>query len=116
ERGAGVRLALPAAPAAAPVPIPAPGPRGERVLVVDDDPLILQFVCATLERAGYRVQPAASAAEALQSYAAAAGDPFRLVVSDVIMPDVSGVDLARRLLGRDAGVRVLFMSGQVAGD
>ena len=83
-----------------------------RVLVVDDDPLVLQFVRATLERAGYRVEAVTSAAEALASYAAAARDPFRLVLSDVVMPEISGVDLARRLWGRDGDARVLFMSGQ----
>ncbi len=75
--------------------------------------MILQLVTTTLERAGFRVQAAGSAEEALKSYANAAADPFRLVLSDVLMPEVNGIDLARRLLDRDANVRVLFMSGQV---
>jgi two-component system cell cycle response regulator CpdR len=86
------------------------------VLVVDDDPMILQFVCGALAQAGYRVQSAANGEEALSAYAAAAADPFRLVLSDVLMPEVNGVDLARRLLGRDPGVRVLFMTGYAAGE
>lgn len=117
SRGAVVQLVLPVATV---IPTPAiatsPAPRGDRVLVVDDDPLILQFVCTTLERAGYRVQPAANAEEAFRSYTTAAPDPFRLVLSDVIMPQTSGVDLARRLVARDANVRMLFMSGQVSSD
>lgn len=88
----------------------------ERVLVVDDDPMILQLVTTTLERAGYRVQAVGNAETALISYSGATGDPFHLVLSDVFMPEVNGIDLARSLLILDANVRVLFMSGQVAAD
>lgn len=90
--------------------------RAEKILVVDDDPMILQLVTATLTRAGYRVQAVGSAEAALRSYSDAAGDPFGLVLSDVLMPDIDGIDLARRLLVLDAKVRVLFMSGQVPAD
>jgi signal transduction histidine kinase/ActR/RegA family two-component response regulator len=90
-----------------------PPVRKERILVVDDDPMILQLIATTLERAGYRVLAVGSAEEALKSYRNAAGDPFRLVLSDVLMPDINGIDLARRLLAQDANVSVLFMSGQV---
>jgi signal transduction histidine kinase/CheY-like chemotaxis protein len=90
--------------------------RGEKVLVVDDDPLVLEYVTTTLERAGYRVQPASSGEEALRLYFAQPGDPFRLVLSDVVMPKFSGVDLAGRLAKRDGNARVLLMSGQVPAD
>ena len=104
---------LPAVGPAQPA-VPAPA-RGEKVLVVDDDPNILRFICATLERAGYRPQGATSAEEAMAQYTSAA-DRFRLVLSDVIMPKTTGVDLARRLLTFDPDVRVLFMSGQTTSD
>jgi signal transduction histidine kinase/CheY-like chemotaxis protein len=91
-----------------------PARDGDKVLVVDDDPLVLQMVSTTLERAGFRVQAVASAEEALASYAAAAADPFRLVLSDVVMPRQSGWELARRLLSRDADAQMLFMSAQGA--
>jgi signal transduction histidine kinase/CheY-like chemotaxis protein len=104
-------------PVAVPAPAPAVGtPAGDRVLVVDDDPMILQFICNALTHAGYRVQPACDADEAFAAYAAAGPDPFRLVLSDVVMPKASGVELARRLTGRDAAVRILFMTGFAAGD
>jgi signal transduction histidine kinase/ActR/RegA family two-component response regulator len=119
EGGVVARVVVPAVPDDA-SPLAPPGTvspaRGERVLVVDDDPMILQLVCATLERAGYRVQAVSNAEDALRCYAAAAPDPFRLVLADVIMPRVTGIELARRLLSRDADVRVLFMSGQVTGE
>jgi DNA-binding NtrC family response regulator len=82
------------------------------VLVVDDDAMMRAFVARVLEQAGYRVAAVASAEAALETYAAAADDPFRVVLSDVLMPEVNGVELAHRLLNRHPGVRVLFMSGQ----
>jgi signal transduction histidine kinase/ActR/RegA family two-component response regulator len=108
---------VPIAPMAQVAPsTPARVTRGEKVLVVDDDPMILQFVSTTLEQAGYCVKAVTTADEALECYAAAASDPFRLVLSDVVMPRVNGVDLARRLATCDANARILFMSGQVSPD
>jgi signal transduction histidine kinase/FixJ family two-component response regulator len=98
------------------VPVAQQAGKGDRILVVDDDKSILRMICATLERAGYRVQAATSAEEALTCYATAAQDRFDLVLSDLAMPRLTGVDLARRLLSRDAHVRVLFMSGQTPGE
>src|SRR5205807_1757061 len=117
DDGTTARVYLPVAPAAAPGPAPgtAATASGERVLVVDDDPLILQLVQVTLQRAGYQVETAAGAADALHSFTRP-GEPFGLVLSDVVMPHVSGYDLVRQLRAHDAGVCVLFMSGQVLSD
>jgi signal transduction histidine kinase/ActR/RegA family two-component response regulator len=117
QGGIRASVVLPVA-AASESPAPEPGEVavGEKVLVVDDDPRVLQFVASTLERAGYRVHAVGSAGEALDRYDAAGADAFRLVLSDVLMPDVNGVDLARRLRGRNPDVRVLFMSGHVGPD
>jgi len=120
ERGVVARVVVPVAPAVASVPEeivrPSDRLRGDRLLVVDDEVEVLQFVRAILERAGYRVEAFDSAESALEAYAAAGADPFRLVVSDVVMPGLTGVDLARRLLRKDPQARVLFMSGHVSGD
>jgi CheY-like chemotaxis protein len=112
EGGVRVRLYLPVA-GLPDTPAPeAPAATPGKVLVVDDDPMILHFVMATLQQAGYRVQTAASGPEALDRYTAADGEPFSLVLSDVVMPHVNGLDLARQLREQDASVNVLFMSGQ----
>jgi len=88
-------------------------PKAAKVLVVDDDPLVLSLVRTTLEQAGYRVLAVESAEEALHSFTAATLEPFQLVLSDIAMPRVTGLELARQLLQRDANVRMLFMSGHV---
>jgi CheY-like chemotaxis protein/nitrogen-specific signal transduction histidine kinase len=113
-----VRLVLPTAAATGCPALPATMMRteGERILVVDDDPAVLHVVRATLERAGYRVQSAASGGEALARYAAAGPRGFELVLADAVMPQLSGLDLACCLLDQDAGANVLFMSGQVSAD
>ncbi len=88
----------------------------ERVLVVDDDPAVLSYVQTTLEQAGYEVEAVSSAEAALHSYTSALPQRFQLVLSDVVMPRVNGVDLARQLLQKDAQVQLLFMSGQLSNE
>ena len=80
-----------------PAPPPDPGPGGEKVLVVDDDPGILQLVGRTLTSAGYRVQAVNCPTKALDSYHAAALEPFQLVLSDVRMPQMNGYEVLERL-------------------
>jgi signal transduction histidine kinase/ActR/RegA family two-component response regulator len=124
EGGVVARVVVPVAPVPVPLPAPvveevqAPTPRsrGERILVVDDEVEVLHYLATTLERAGYRVEPVGSASAAVDAYVSAAADPFRLVLTDVVMPDVNGVELVRRLLRRDPAVRVLFLSGHVSSD
>ena len=99
-----------AAPAAA-VPSAADMPRGtEVVLVVDDESSVAASTARMLSSLGYRVFTATKAAEAeaaIRGPAAAAA----LVVSDVVMPVVSGPELVARLRRIRPGLRALFMSG-----
>ena len=81
------------------------------ILVVDDEPSMRRALRAFLERAGFDVVEAASAEQALGYLGAAR--PADAVVSDVLMPEVSGVDFYDRL--RDASPqlanRVVFLTG-----
>jgi two-component system, cell cycle sensor histidine kinase and response regulator CckA len=83
------------------------------ILVVDDVGVVRKVAFRLLSDAGYRVFEAASAAEALEVLATAR-QPIDLAVVDVIMPDVSGVDLVRLIHEEWPAVRILFMSAHPA--
>jgi signal transduction histidine kinase len=93
-------------------PGPASGPRGDRaltILLVDDDPLVAAGTAAMLEDLGHTVREASSAAEAL---ALLEGDrAIDLVITDHVMPGMSGVELARRLRETWPDLRVILASG-----
>lgn len=79
-----------------------------RVLLVDDDPMILRAYAHVLERAGHPVVPAADGEEAL----AKVGDGgFDVVVTDIRMPGMGGLELLRALRERDVDAQVVLMTG-----
>jgi PAS domain S-box-containing protein len=82
----------------------------ETILLVEDEPEIRQLAQGALRRLGYHVVTAESAEEALE-VAARLEHPMDLLISDVVLPGKSGPWLARELMGRHAGLRVLFISG-----
>ncbi|MBM4370816.1 MAG: PAS domain S-box protein [Deltaproteobacteria bacterium] len=83
---------------------------GEAVLVVEDEETVRELLRETLLLAGYRVQVARNAGDALAALDAAA-EPPALLLTDVVMPGLQGWDLARLVRERHAGIRVLFVSG-----
>ena len=83
---------------------------GQRILVVDDEPQILRALRATLRGAGYTVDSAETAQEALT---AAAAHPPEAVILDLVLPDGSGTDVCRELRSwSDAPVIVLSAVGE----
>ncbi len=82
----------------------------ETVLLVEDDPGVREAAARALRSGGYRVIPAAGAADAILALEAEASPPSMLV-TDVIMPDTTGWELANRLRSDHPGLRVLFLSG-----
>jgi two-component system, cell cycle sensor histidine kinase and response regulator CckA len=82
----------------------------ETVLVVEDEKAILMLVTHILGAQGYRVLPANSPRDALAIADAQDGD-IALLLTDVIMPDMNGRDLALALRERFPRIRTLFMSG-----
>jgi two-component system, cell cycle sensor histidine kinase and response regulator CckA len=97
---------LPAAGAAT----AAPGRGHETILVAEDNAPLRELARKILAERGYSVLEAATAAEALQVAAGHTG-PIHLLLTDVIMPGKSGVELAEALLARRPGLRVVYMSG-----
>ena len=79
-----------------------------RVLVVDDEEQVRELAALVLERAGYAVRSVASAAQALEVISAESID---LVVSDVVMPGLSGIDLLTELRRRQLSVPVVLTTG-----
>ena len=79
-----------------------------KVLVIDDDPDVRQFIVATLEEQGYRVREAADGAHGLKE---AAREKPDLVILDFIMPGLSGAEVANRLLSKRSDQAILFVSG-----
>jgi CheY-like chemotaxis protein len=82
------------------------------VLVVDDDPAIRRLVSSMLVLGGYQAVCAGGAAEALELLDQSAA-PFDLVVTDVAMPGISGLELAEQIRRSQPGLRVGFMTGVV---
>ena len=102
------RVAPPAAQHGATTP--RRGAPAARLLVVEDDSFVRSLVVRTLEKAGFDVSAAVDAEMALELLA----DPgwhVDLVMTDVVMPGLGGVELARRMSSLRPGVPVLFVSG-----
>ncbi|PRP97332.1 Blue-light-activated protein [Enhygromyxa salina] len=94
----------------APATAPTIDAKDHRVLVVEDEPRVQRVVVELLRRAGYRVDAATGPVEALALVREQPG-VFDLLLTDVIMPDMSGKQLAEQVVAADPTVRVIYMSG-----
>jgi two-component system cell cycle sensor histidine kinase/response regulator CckA len=79
------------------------------ILVVEDDDTLRQMAARALRNAGYCVVEAGNGQDALN--AAEALGRFDLLITDVVMPKIGGLELARLLRARDPELRVVYMSG-----
>ena len=80
------------------------------ILLVDDEPAVLSTVGDALAQMGYEVLAAAGGAQALQLEATHPG-PIDLLITDIMMPEISGPDLANAFVRRRSRAKVLYMSG-----
>ncbi|MBI5483315.1 MAG: PAS domain S-box protein [Deltaproteobacteria bacterium] len=89
-------------------------PRGsEFILLVEDEPSILQMTALLLEGLGYTVLKAESVAEAIRLFIEHT-DKIQMLMTDVIMPDMNGRDLVKELHSLNPQLKCLFMSGYTA--
>ena len=106
-----VFLPLIEAPARPPAERKGPLPTGtERVLLVDDDKILVDIGKQTLERLGYRVTTRTSSIEALELFNVKP-DQFDLVITDLTMPNMSGDKLATELISRKPGIPIIICTG-----
>jgi PAS domain S-box-containing protein len=103
---------VPEQPAPAPPAYPSRRP-GLRVLVVEDSAELADVTRRLLEPAGYRVTTASAPAEALDRLTA--GLAVDLVITDVVMPDMTGPELAAAIRARHPDLPIIYMSGYTAG-
>ena len=96
-------------PAGPKVPPLARGPGGSvRVLLADDDAVAADALADVLRRAGFRVLVANSGRQALRWLATA---PFDLLITDIVMPEIDGLDLLRWLIRLQPSVPAIALSG-----
>jgi two-component system cell cycle sensor histidine kinase/response regulator CckA len=81
------------------------------ILVVDDNEQALTLVDEALTSRGYHVTVTSKGAEAMPILESKKGDNIDLVIIDLVMPDVDGMELAGKILKKRPNIRVLVMSG-----
>jgi two-component system OmpR family response regulator len=94
-----------------PTPPTAEGDEQVRVLVVDDEPNIVDVISMALRFEGFTVDAAGSGADAI---AAVAANRPQVIVLDVMLPDVDGFEVARRLASARTGVPIIFLTARDA--
>ena len=85
----------------------------ETILLVEDEPSILQVTTTMLELQGYTVIPAGTPGEAIRLARVHAGE-IHLLMTDVVIPEMNGRDLANNVLSFHPQIKRLFMSGYTA--
>ena len=85
----------------------------ETILLVEDEPSILKMIGMMLQHLGYTVLASSSPSDALRMADSHAGS-IDLLITDVVMPEMNGRELAQKLLKRHPKVKRLFMSGYTA--
>jgi len=115
-RGTSVRVSLPVASALSrqqargESPAQAAGGGTETLLVVDDDDSVRHVTAEALRRRGYTIHEARNAEEAIRWSTNAPAKPD-LLLTDIVMPAMNGLELASRLMRDNPGMRVLYVSG-----
>ena len=81
-----------------------------RILLAEDDDSLRGFLTRALERAGYEVTACADGEEA----AAVLGEAWDLLLTDIVMPGMDGIELAKRAAEMNAALKIMFITGFAA--
>ncbi|MCX7944300.1 MAG: ATP-binding protein [Deltaproteobacteria bacterium] len=82
----------------------------ETILLVEDDPMVRDITARILKTSGYKVLSASSPSEALKLISET-NEKIDLLLSDIIMPDINGVELSKMILAKLPNLKILLMSG-----
>ena len=82
-----------------------------RILLAEDDDDMRRFLVKALEKAGYKVLSYDNGASA---YDRLREEPFSLLLTDIVMPEMDGIELARRATELDPDLKVMFITGFAA--
>ncbi|MBS7805694.1 response regulator [Rhizobiales bacterium TNE-4] len=83
----------------------------QRILLAEDDNDMRRFLVKALENAGFEV---ASYDNGLSAYNRLREEPFELLLTDIVMPEMDGIELARRATELDPDIKVMFITGFAA--
>ncbi len=81
------------------------------ILIAEDDESMRRFLARALTKAGHRVRAVGDGIEATDRLAR---DDFDLLLADVVMPGLDGIELARRAVAEKPGLRIMFITGFAA--
>ena len=87
------------------------GDTSTKILLAEDDNDMRRFLVKALENAGYSV---ASFDNGLSAYNRLREEPFELLLTDIVMPEMDGIELARRATELDPEIKVMFITGFAA--
>lgn len=80
------------------------------ILLAEDDLSMRQFLTAALERAGHKVTPCENGLDALEE-ATKQSDDIDLLLADIVMPGIDGIELSQRVHDINPAIRVMFITG-----
>ena len=83
----------------------------QRILLAEDDEDMRRFLVRALTKAGYDVVPFGNG---LEAYERLKEEPFTLLLTDIVMPEMDGIELARRASELDPDLKIMFITGFAA--
>ena len=83
----------------------------QRILLAEDDKDMRRFLVRALTKAGYDVVPFGNG---LEAYERLKEEPFTLLLTDIVMPEMDGIELARRASELDPDLKIMFITGFAA--
>ena len=83
----------------------------KKILVVEDETAIREFIVINLKRSGYTVTEAGNGLEAIQAYESANGD-FDVVLLDIMMPEMDGIEVCKRLREKSTSLGIIMLTAK----